>query len=60
MNLVLDDKQIKYFRTYNTILDILGAIGGLFDLLLFIGLIIIGPISKLSLDLHLVNQIFSF
>ena len=60
MAIFLDNKILLYNRTYNTILDILGNIGGLFDLLLFVGMVIVGPISKISLDLNLVNEVFSF
>ena len=44
----LDDKKITYFRSYDNLLNILGSISGLYELLLFlVGLLII-PITKIS------------
>lgn len=49
----LDDREALYYRTYNNILDILGNMGGLLELMIFIGGMIVNPINKLSCELFL-------
>jgi hypothetical protein len=57
---MLDDKNIRIYRTYDNFLIILGNIGGLLSMLLFVAGLIVEPLSKLSLNLDLVNSFFSF
>jgi hypothetical protein len=56
----LDDKKITYFRSYENLLNILGSITGLFELLVVLAGLIFIPITKLSQNTVLVNSIFSF
>jgi hypothetical protein len=55
MGFLLDDKIEKYFRTYENILNILAKLGGLKESLLLIIGILICPLSKLHLNIRLVN-----
>lgn len=45
MALYLDDKEIIYYRTYGNILEVLGSIGGLLELLTFLIGFIIKPLN---------------
>ncbi|CAK92174.1 unnamed protein product (macronuclear) [Paramecium tetraurelia] len=58
--LYLDDREALYYRTYNNILDILGQMGGLLELILFVAGVVVKPINKLSCDLFLASEIFHF
>jgi hypothetical protein len=57
---MLDDKKITYFRNYKNILNIIADIGGLLKVLMTLAAIIIGPISRMLLNLLMVNNVFSF
>jgi hypothetical protein len=46
--ILLDDKKITYFRSYKNVLNILGSISGLFELLVALAGILFIPITKLS------------
>jgi hypothetical protein len=51
----LDDKSDYYKRTYPTFLDIMASVGGLFQFLtLFVGLLI-GPLTRMSSYLKIIN-----
>ncbi|CAK58972.1 unnamed protein product (macronuclear) [Paramecium tetraurelia] len=60
ITLYLDDREAEYYRTYNNILDILGQMGGLLELMLFLVGTIVKPFNKLSCDLFLASEIFYF
>ncbi|CAD8114121.1 unnamed protein product [Paramecium sonneborni] len=60
ITLYLDDREALYYRTYNNILDILGQMGGLLELMLFLAGTIVKPFNKLSCDLFLASEIFYF
>ncbi|CAD8191088.1 unnamed protein product [Paramecium octaurelia] len=60
VTLYLDDREALYYRTYNNILDILGQMGGLLELILFVVGVVVKPINKLSCDLFLASEIFHF
>lgn len=46
-NFILDDRKITYQRTYDNILNIFGAIGGLFDMFIFLFGLVMNPMTKL-------------
>lgn len=56
----LDNKKITYFRSYDNLLNILGSISGLFELLVVVAGFILIPVTKLSQNTFLVNSIFAF
>ncbi|CAD8188107.1 unnamed protein product [Paramecium pentaurelia] len=60
ITLYLDDREAVYYRTYNNILDILGQMGGLLELMLFLAGTLVKPLNKLSCDLFLASEIFYF
>ncbi|CAD8089484.1 unnamed protein product [Paramecium primaurelia] len=60
ITLYLDDREAVYYRTYNNILDILGQMGGLLELMLFVAGTLVKPFNKLSCDLFLASEIFYF
>jgi hypothetical protein len=45
MNFMLDDKRITYYRSYDSILNILGNIGGLKEVLFFFCSLVLGPLN---------------
>ncbi len=57
---MLDDKKLTYYRTYDNILGILGNVGGLLQTLVFLAGMLVYPLSKISLNIELVNSFFSF
>ncbi len=60
MFLFLDNKKVTYFRNYKNILNIFAEIGGLLNVLMTIGALIVSPISSLLLNVLMVNKIFSY
>jgi hypothetical protein len=58
VNFNLDDKVERYTRTYRTFFDILGSVGGIHNFLsIFFGLIM-GPLTKLSQQITIINEIY--
>ena len=57
-SILFDDTTVSYHRTYYNILFVLANIGGLANLLFLLGNFFIKPISKLALDIFLVNQFY--
>lgn len=51
----MDEKEILYYRTYDNILNILGSIGGLLELMGLILGFILKPLNNLAADLFLAN-----
>ncbi|CAD8114123.1 unnamed protein product [Paramecium sonneborni] len=60
IHVILDDREVLYYRTYNNILDILGQMGGLLELMLLLVGLFVKPFNKLSCDLFLASKIFYF
>jgi hypothetical protein len=54
----LDNVETTYIRTYNNILDILGNISGLYNLLYFIAFFIVQPIATSQCYIRLIDNIF--
>ncbi len=54
----LDNIPKKFTRKYNTYFDLLATIGGLFNALFIIGMIIFGLINKILLDTKIINDHF--
>lgn len=53
--LMLDDKFTINYRTYDNILNIIGNIGGLKEFLFLVLSLLMRPLTKFSLNLHLIN-----
>ena len=49
------DQKLDFQRSYDNILNILGSVGGLMDLLTFFAAIFITPIAKFIMDLALID-----
>lgn len=60
MHLVYDSTEITFTRTYNSIFDILGGLGGLYNILIFSFNQIIVNLVKLNLNKSMANKIFLF
>lgn len=55
----LDNIPIKFTRKYITFIDLLATIGGLFNALFILGMVIFGFINRLLLDVKIINDHFN-
>lgn len=47
-------------RTYVKLQDIFGDVGGLWEFLGVLGVVLVVPVNKLDLQLKILNEVFSF
>lgn len=54
----LDDKQVIYYRSYNSIIEVLGAIGGLFEVFKALFAILVVPINIFLKGFYITNRFY--
>lgn len=56
-NIIFDDKEVFYYRSYSSLIEILGAIGGIFELLRSLASLIVKPLNRILYDAYVYNHV---
>jgi hypothetical protein len=60
LSFLVDDKTVRYYRTYDNLLNILGSITGTHGIIVFFFSLFVGQLNSLLLNREIINSLFNF